>query len=317
MTVIDDFTGENGWLSNFHTGDPFVLDGITYPSGEHAFHAQKSHDLAFRTQIAAAATPSLAKKMGRAVALRPDWENVKRRVMADVVAARFTSPALHRRLLDTDDDLLIEGNRHHDQVWGDCVCEKHFPWPGQNWLGKALMAERAKDDATPGFSRVAVTGHRPQSMTNPQTIWAFGELIRLAQKLKDDHRTTTAISGMALGADSMWHQAARIAGLDLWAYIPFEDQANGFTPSERAEWADYRAFASRELVLGQTYDVRLFHARNEYMIRDADLTICVTDPAKTSGGTYETMKKIRAQGLAHVIVDIAALKTTIVKAVSV
>ena len=40
MTVINDFRGEYGFLSNFHSS-PFEYKGLIYPNSEAAFQAQK------------------------------------------------------------------------------------------------------------------------------------------------------------------------------------------------------------------------------------------------------------------------------------
>ena len=312
--VIDDFRDMNFWLSNFRR-KALTVDGIMYPSAEHAFHAQKTHDLALRQKIADASTPMAAKRLGRNLVLRSDWETVKREVMANVIAAKFDDVFLRLFLDQTNDALLIEGNRHCDNVWGSCVCPKHKAWAGKNWLGKTLMAERARRRGDENvFTRVAVTGHRPQFMTDDQTVWAYDELARLATKLRDNFGTTTGISGMAIGADAMWAETSIQTGLDLWAYIPFEDQPAKFSPSELQNWERHRATAVRELCLGTEYDVRLFHSRNDFMIRDADLMICVYDPSKTTGGTASTIKKIQAQGTAHILMDIVGRKTKIVHA---
>ena len=312
--VIDDFRGENLWLSNFYM-KPFNMDDITYPSGEHAFHVHKTHDNTLRQRIADTQAPMAAKRLGRNLELRHDWEAVKRDVMAAVISAKFVDESLRVLLDDTNDALLIENNSHHDNVWGSCICSKHKPWAGKNWLGKALMAERGLSrNEVDKFTRVAVTGHRPQFMTTDQTVWACDELARLAEKLRDNFGTTTAISGMAIGADAMWAETAIQAGLDLWAYVPFEAQADKFSTFDLQNWERHRRLAAREICLGTDYDVRLFHSRNDFMIRDADLMICVYDPAKTTGGTASTIKKIQAAGGPHILVDIAGRKTHLIKA---
>ena len=51
---------------------------------------------------------------------------------------------------------------------------------------------------------VAVTGHRPQHLSAEDSLWIIGEFERLMVKLSP----SVAISGMALGADTWWAQAA-------------------------------------------------------------------------------------------------------------
>ena len=45
-------------------------------------------------------------------------------------------------LLGTSTKELVEGNYWHDNVWGDCSCEKCKNIKGQNLLGKQLMQVR-------------------------------------------------------------------------------------------------------------------------------------------------------------------------------
>ena len=92
-------------------------------------------------------SPSDAKKAGRNLKLRSDWEEIKDRVMYDVCRAKFTmndSLRLADRLLATGDEELVEGNTWHDNYWGDCHCEKCKDIPGRNQLGKTLMKLREK-----------------------------------------------------------------------------------------------------------------------------------------------------------------------------
>jgi len=83
--------------------------------------------------------PSEAKRLGRRVRLRSDWEQVKYDVMLDVVRAKFNQhPDLAQKLLATGDEELVEGNDWGDTYWG--VCNGR----GKNMLGKILMRVRAE-----------------------------------------------------------------------------------------------------------------------------------------------------------------------------
>jgi ribA/ribD-fused uncharacterized protein len=165
--LIDDFRGEYAFLSNFFMRE-LVLDGVDYRSAEHAFNVKKTLDAAAAEQVRLAPTPALAKRLGRRVPLRDGWdETVRYEVMRAVLAAKFADPDLLARLLATGDALLIEGNQHEDNHWGQCSCEQHRAWPGANHLGWMLMEHRAalRGDRADRLTRVAVTGHRPTSAT--------------------------------------------------------------------------------------------------------------------------------------------------------
>ena len=142
MTTIDRFTGDYVFLSNYHSS-PIEVDGILYATVEHAFHAAHTVNLEEKQAIAAAATPGDAKRMGRQVQVRPDWEQVKVGSMEDLVRLKFTPHAdLRAKLLATGDAELIEGNWWKDTFWGVCRGE------GRNELGKILMKVRSEMAST-------------------------------------------------------------------------------------------------------------------------------------------------------------------------
>ena len=140
--MITEFDGKYAFLSNFYHA-PFVYDGIIYPTNEHFFQAMKTLDQEERKKIAAAASPGKAKRMGRQVQLRKDWEEVKYTVMRVGVERKFdTHPELASKLITTGDAILIEGNSWHDNTWGSCFCSKCAAIAGKNWLGEILMERR-------------------------------------------------------------------------------------------------------------------------------------------------------------------------------
>ena len=141
--MIDSFTRDYFFLSNFYNVY-LEYEGIIYCSTEAAFQAAKSLDISERMRIARM-SPSDAKRAGRKVQLRPDWEEIKDKVMYDVCYEKFTNnDALHlkERLLKTGKEELVEGNTWHDNYWGNCTCEKCKNIAGQNKLGKILMEIR-------------------------------------------------------------------------------------------------------------------------------------------------------------------------------
>lgn len=101
-----------GEFSNFYYA-PIALDGLTWPTTEHYFQAQKfAHleDHEYYELIRITDTPGSAAKMGRnrSWPLRPDWEAVKDDLMRDCVLQKFLQhPALAKVLLETGDKHLI------------------------------------------------------------------------------------------------------------------------------------------------------------------------------------------------------------------
>jgi ribA/ribD-fused uncharacterized protein len=128
-------------LSNFFSS-PITYEGITYPTNEHFFQAMKTLDIEERKKIAAAETPGKAKRMGRTIKLRPDWEKIKIDVMQEGLRLKFSHPDLAQKLIETGDEELIEGNWWHDNTWGSCYCAECIRKPGRNLLGMLLMELR-------------------------------------------------------------------------------------------------------------------------------------------------------------------------------
>lgn len=143
--VIDRFAGEHQFLSNF-AFSPIRWAGRKWRYVEHPFQAAKTVVAAEREAIYRAEAPAQAKRMGRTVTLRPDWEQVKCEVMADLVGRKFQSRDYAQLLLATGDAYLIEGNAHGDRTWGATrdPSINGTPWRGHNLLGRILMDVRRR-----------------------------------------------------------------------------------------------------------------------------------------------------------------------------
>lgn len=162
---IDSFRGDYRFLSNF-----WIEPDGTHVEGE--FQAAKANSVqgylirendARRLRFLGM-SPGQAKREGRKLRLRPDWEQVKVVVMRHYVREKFMDhPELAAMLLATGDRELIEGNTWGDTFWG--VCDGQ----GENHLGRVLMEVRdelhpqepitlaagAAGGAAPDFERMA------------------------------------------------------------------------------------------------------------------------------------------------------------------
>lgn len=135
--MINDFRKQYFFLSNFYER-PFTYDGITYQNSEAAFQAQKTADPQLRKEFAEM-KPDEAKKKGRTVPLREDWESIKTQAMYEVCLAKFSqNPDLADRLIATGTEQLEEGNNWGDTTWGT------VNGVGENRLGKVLMRVRTE-----------------------------------------------------------------------------------------------------------------------------------------------------------------------------
>jgi ribA/ribD-fused uncharacterized protein len=153
-TRITSFDGPHQFLSNFSPlpGAVWLWDR-PYATAEHAYQAAKTANPDEYRWVRDAPSPREAKRRGRQVTMRPDWEQVKRRVMLEVILAKFTHPELRDQLIATGTAQLVEGNTWGDDYWGavpDAPTVQYQLWiaadatylAGRNWLGRILMTVR-------------------------------------------------------------------------------------------------------------------------------------------------------------------------------
>ena len=144
--VIDEFRGKYFFLSNFYV-KPVYYNSEWYRSSEHAFQAQKATNEKDRKYIADAETPAISKQRAHEVGLQSikllnHWNDIRMMEMYKILQCKFTDDILAKKLIETGDALLIEGNSWGDRYWGKVRDSKTGEWKGENFLGQLLMKVR-------------------------------------------------------------------------------------------------------------------------------------------------------------------------------
>lgn len=127
MNEISCFRGKYAFLSNFWTC-PTVYCGVVFPTLEHAFQAAKLPDDFWHLhEDVFHLSPAEAKRWGRRIPLRDDWDQidrasmlpVKEAIMLDLLRQKYKPGRfLARQLLETGDAELIERTRFPNPYWG-------------------------------------------------------------------------------------------------------------------------------------------------------------------------------------------------------
>ena len=143
MESISEFRGKYAFLSNFWRGEVEVPEfggrAFKGPSAEHVYQAMKAERIDSAFEVLSARTPGQAKRAGRRVRMRKDWDQIRIAAMHEVLKAKFARGSeLAGHLLSTGEADLREGNSWGDDFWGVCSNE------GQNWLGRLLMLRRSE-----------------------------------------------------------------------------------------------------------------------------------------------------------------------------
>jgi ribA/ribD-fused uncharacterized protein len=133
-----------GAFSNLYKR-PVELDGVVYPTSEHAYQAGKPRKAAVRDWLMAAPSPALLAMAAHGLYywdISPGWSTTKFDRMRRVLAAKFTQHAdLKELLLSTGDATLIETatvDNEVNRLWGE------VNGVGRNMLGTLLMEVRAR-----------------------------------------------------------------------------------------------------------------------------------------------------------------------------
>lgn len=137
--MIQSFAGDYRFLSSFYPCPIKIgrnVEVIEVPSVEHGYQAMKCLKREEFDRICKAKTPGQAKRIGKTVAMVPEWDLIKISVMLSLLKQKFSDKVLAQLLLGTGRQELIEGNTWGDVFWGVCKGK------GQNNLGKLLMDVR-------------------------------------------------------------------------------------------------------------------------------------------------------------------------------
>lgn len=137
---VQSLSGYYRFLSNFWPCR-VTYEGLAFANVEAAYHAAKCADPADRAQFAALSAPA-SKKLGATIAMRADWDAIKRDVMAGLLRQKFADPSLRRLLRQTGACEIVEGNTWDDRFWGVCNGS------GENNLGRLLMQVRREGAQT-------------------------------------------------------------------------------------------------------------------------------------------------------------------------
>lgn len=118
MNNILQFQGQYRWLSNFWL-TPIFFNGHVYPSAENAYQASKAP--ADRQKEFISITPGQSKRLGRLVKIPNNWENIKVKIMGEIISNKFKiGSELADKLTNTGNSKLVEGNNWGDIFWGVC-----------------------------------------------------------------------------------------------------------------------------------------------------------------------------------------------------
>lgn len=124
---------EYWFLSNMYPCK-ITYNGHTYECIESAFHAQKDPSRASEFE---GLDGRAAKRLGRQVNLRSDWNTARLQIMEEILRIKFRNPYLAKKLKAVTEP-IVEENTWNDTFWGVCN------GVGENHLG--ILLEKIKNE---------------------------------------------------------------------------------------------------------------------------------------------------------------------------
>jgi len=156
--AIDRYRGDYAFLSNFYYApltvrieySPGKFHRLALPTLEHAYQIHKLQRFSDVLIVQRIIDPGDARWAVQKMAQREDWHARRLPVMTKLLDLKFWLnsevfmhydsyvPELTQNLLNTNDEVLIEGNSWGDTFWGVCN------GVGENNLGKLQMQRRSR-----------------------------------------------------------------------------------------------------------------------------------------------------------------------------
>lgn len=170
------------------------------------------------------------------------------------------------------------------------------------------------EPAAETWTGVMVTAHR--KLPKGADEWLRPALRERLTKLRDEFGMERAITGMAIGGDTVFADVALELGFPLYGAVPFPGQANDqygprWTRAQKAHWAEliercaHVDYVSPTDPLSYGQRVGMLHARNDFMLAQAAAVCAIWAPANRTGGTYSCIVKAVGAGLPVVLFNLA------------
>lgn len=158
---------------------------------------------------------------------------------------------------------------------------------------------------------VGVTGHRKLGADPIQTWRVFAECAVALQHHRDEAQgrgqSVAAWSCLAIGADSLFAQAALGLNIPLHAILPFADYPEDFSAEERPLFDHLVATAASVEWLPRKRRSNLAYlAAGELLVRRVDHLIAVWNgqPAAGKGGTGDVVLYARKRGVPVTVISV-------------
>lgn len=131
---------------------------------------------------------------------------------------------------------------------------------------------------------IALTGHRPHKF-GPNPAAAARSIRAALRGILEEKRPERVISGMALGADTIWAEEALQLQIPVTAAIPFVGQESLWSARDKLNYEEILAhpLVTKVICAPGGASTHKYHHRNKWLVDHSDALVSVWDG--TAGGT--------------------------------
>lgn len=170
--------------------------------------------------------------------------------------------------------------------------------------GTSVEARPVDAQATRPDLHVGAIGHRNLRGADDHVRTTAHALFA---QWRAEYATVEVYSALAIGSDTILAEVALELGLPLVVVVPFSGFDVEFAPEARARYAQLLARARRVVPLPPSERSRAaFRLAGEWIVRETDILVAVWDgqPARSEGGTSDTVTYARQVGKPVIVVDV-------------
>lgn len=144
------------------------------------------------------------------------------------------------------------------------------------------------------YSVLAATGHRPHKLKDTSKLVSFAQGYMSGKK----EYIKSVISGMALGWDLAWAEAAISLSIPVHAAVPFEGHHLPWSNEEQKHYRKILDQCTRVTFVSASWWPRAYQVRNEWMIHHCTGLVALWNG--TNGGTANCIRYGRSRNVPHV-----------------
>jgi len=156
--------------------------------------------------------------------------------------------------------------------------------------------------------KIAATGHRPPRLGGYKPCQWHTNIKNDMREVLLSYEDVTVISGMALGIDQWWAEAALELGIPVIAAMPFKGMGGNWPPASREILKKLLDKCQEVCYIKDEYSNEAYLERDRWMVDNCDALVAYYD-GKGNSGTKYTIDYAEQQGKPVICQNVTLLQS--------